>query len=142
MKGKELYDYRKANGLCVACGCEINSGAVRCDWCQKKVRLQQKERFARMTDSELKAYKDYQKAYQKEYRKKHQISKEYKSEHNRIYREKNPTCLFLNKERYVNLNGEIIRLVELSKRVGINYNTLYGRLFKQGLSLTEAIVRG
>ena len=141
MKGKELYDYRKANGLCVACGCEINSGAVRCDWCQKKVRLLQKERFARMTDAELKAYKDYQKAYQKEYRKGHQISKEYKSEHNRIYREKNTGSLHL-KGRYVFFNGEIIRLMELSKRVGINYNTLYSRLYKQGMSLTEAIVRG
>jgi hypothetical protein len=95
-----------------------------------------------MTDDELRAYKDYQREYQKEYRKEHHVSKEYKSEHNRRYREKNPTCLFIYKKRFVSLDGEIIRLRELSKRVGINYNTLYGRLFKQGLSLTEAIVRG
>lgn len=142
MNRKELYHYRKEHGLCVDCGEKIEGCCVRCDWCLKKVRLLQRERFEKKTDAELKAYKDYQKAYQKEYRKTHPLSKEYKSEHNRIYREKNPTSLYIYKERYVCWDGEVIRLRELSRRVGINYNTLYGRIYKQGMSLSEAIIRG
>lgn len=140
MTSTELYRYRRARNLCVACG-DKTDGTARCAFCGKKQRMQARERFANMTKEELMAYKEHQKVYQAEYRRT-RLTKEAKAESNRRYREKNPTCTFANKERWLRYNGENVRLGDLARRVGIPYGRMYNRLFIQGLSLSEAIIRG
>ena len=134
------YEYRKKNGLCVTCGDMAEPGRTKCIGCYQVDAI---KRMQRMEDEEYRMrYQAYQHEYQKSYRKDHPKSKEKNAEYNRRYREKNPTCTFANKERWFRYNGEKVRLPELAKKVGIPYQTMYNRVFKQGLSLSEAIIRG
>ena len=134
------YEYRKNNGLCVSCGDRAEPGKMKCIGCYQIDAI---KRMHRMEDEEYREkYQAYQHEYQKRYREKHPISKDKKSEYNRRYNLKNPQGRFVNRERWFHYNGERIRLTELAKRVDIPYHTIYNRVFRQGLSLTEAIARG
>ena len=130
------YEYRKMNGLCVNCGDRAEPGKVKCIGC---AQIEAVKRMQRMEDEE---YRERYQKYQQEYRKKHPVSKEKKSEYNRRYNLKNPQGRFVNRERWFRYNGERIRLPELAKRVNIPYHTMYKRIFRLGMSLSEAIARG
>lgn len=135
-----LYEYRKSNGLCVECGDRAEPGRTRCIGCSQ---IEAVRRAERMSNEEYREKsREYQRKYQKEYRKTHPKDKRKVSEYNRRYREKNPTCRFVLHERWFHYNGERIRLPELAKRVDIPYQTIYNRVFKQGMTISEAIARG
>ena len=134
------YEYRKRNGLCTRCGDRAEPGKTLCVGCSQ---LEAVKRMNRMDDNEYREKsRKYQREYQREYRKTHQVDKAKKSEYNRRYNLKNPQGRFVNRERWFNYNGERIRLPELAKRVDIPYQTMYQRVFRQGMSLSEAIARG
>lgn len=133
-----LYEYRKANGLCVSCGEIAKPGRTRCIRCSQIYAVKEQERRKHLTPEQEERRKEYQRFYAKN----HPVSKEKRSEYNRQYRERNSRCMMKNQERWFNWNGERIRLPELAKRVGIPYGRLYNRIFKDGMSLSEAIIRG
>lgn len=135
MTAKERYYHRKENGLCVKCGEVAEPGKVRCRECAEFSNWKQRVLYK---DRDNTAKKAYMKAYNKTYK----VSREKKAEYNRRYREKNPNCMYVNRERWLNWHGERVKLTDLSQRVGIPYHTLYKRLYGEGISITEAILRG
>lgn len=130
---------RKAQGLCVKCGfAPARSGKTQCSRCAQITAMDARKRREKMTADE----KENEKAYLREYQKSHKPTKDKKAEYNRRYRDNNPTCMMINRERWVTLNGERVRLPDLAKRLGISYGVLYNRLYVERISLTEAILRG
>ena len=84
MTSTEFYRLRRSKGLCISCG-DKTDGSARCEWCKKRFRLLQQERFKNMSEEDLKAYKEYQRAYQEVYRRT-RLTKEAKAASNRRYR--------------------------------------------------------
>ena len=140
MTGKEKYAYCKEHHICFNCGDPVTTGKSRCETCLKIMYSYRKPK--KKTKEEMERAAEYLREWKKNNPDKPCMSKERKAEYNRRYREKNPTCLFINKEHWFRWNGERIRLPDLSKRVGIPYHTMYRRLYREGLSLSEAIIRG
>ena len=73
--------YRKDNGLCIACGDPTNNGKTRCDMCLKIIATRQKDRY----------HND------PEYRKR-------KLEYQRQWVEKNPEKMAVYRERKYTYN--------------------------------------
>ena len=133
------YEYRKKNGLCTRCGDRAEQGKTLCIGCQQ---LEAVKRMNRMSGEYLEKYKEYQRDYQREYRKTHKKDKKKYIEYNRRYRDKNPTCRFVYRMHYFKMNGERVRLSEVARRVKIPYGRLWQRLYRSGMSISEAIARG
>lgn len=142
MTNKERYAYCKEHHLCFNCGDPVTTGKSRCEWCLRKMYLNRTHNDGKKTKEELAIANAYLREWKRNNKDKPCMSKERKREYNRRYREKNPKCTFLNKERWLRWNGERIRLPDLSRKVGIPYSTMYRRLYKEGLSLSEAIIKG
>ena len=135
---KELYQYRKENGLCTSCGDRAEPGKSRCIGCAQIEAVKNRMRYENLSQEA----KREKRAYQKEYRKNHPVDKDKRSEYNRRYREKNPKSTFAYKERWFDFDGQKMRLPDIAKRTGIPYGRLYHRLFRERITLREAIARG
>lgn len=134
----KYYEYRRMNGLCVSCGEKAQPGKSRCIRCAQIASAREQMRQESMSHDKKEAKKKYMRKYQKE----HPPNKEKRSEQNRQYRQYHPKSTMANTDRYVWWEGKRYRLGAFAEMMGINYHTLYGRLFIERLPLSEAIIKG
>jgi hypothetical protein len=130
---------RIEDGMCVSCGHErARPGKRMCLRCAQITAAREQMRYEDMPEEK----KNQKRAYMREYQRTHKPDKKKKAEWNRKWREENPTCMMVYKERWFYFRGERLRLPEIAKRVGIPYGTLYSRIYQKHMSLSEAIIRG
>lgn len=90
---KELYQYRKDNGLCVNCGDRAVMGKTRCISCAQidAVKAKYREENRIKDKRRLTAYRKQKNKYLKEWREKNPdkvaVYKSRKSEYNKRYKE-------------------------------------------------------
>ena len=89
MNNRELYLYRKANGLCWGCGEIAEPGKTRCLRCAQiataKEKMRREENIKLYGDDYRQAKREYQKSWAMKNPEKVAVYKDRKSEYNRKY---------------------------------------------------------
>ena len=84
---KRLYEYRKANNLCVECGDTAKPGKTRCIGCLQYQAVMSRMRWENYTPAEKKRLRQMQKKWREDHPERMEVYKSRKSEYNRRYRD-------------------------------------------------------